>query len=153
MTYRYAAGTSVPVTRSRDELESLLDKVGADSVATMRDSSAAAVAFRLGGRNYVLRLPFPTEEQLGRDRAGRRRPAASRAAARDQAIRERWRGLVLLVKAKAVAIQTGVSTPEAEFLAHAMLPTGQTLHEHLSEHPEQLTTSGRLLLPGGEDGR
>lgn len=144
MTYRYASGTSVPVNRSRDELEGLLDKVGADSVATMRDSAAAAVAFRLRARNYILRLPFPTDEELQK---GRRRRDLT--AARDQAIRERWRGLVLLTKAKVVAIQTGISTPEREFLAHAMLPTGQTLGEHLDDHPEQLATSGQLMLPGG----
>lgn len=149
-TYRYASGTTVPVNRSRDELERLLDKVGADSVATMRDGTAAAVAFRLTGRNYVLRLPFPGDEELVKDSAGRKRGAAAVVVARDQTIRERWRALVLLVKAKIVAIDTGITTPESEFLAHAMLPTGQTLGEHLSEHPEQLTTSGRLMLPGGD---
>lgn len=149
-TYRYASGTTVPVNRSRDELERLLDKVGADSVATMRDGTAAAVAFRLTGRNYVLRLPFPTDEELVKDSAGRKRGAAAQATARDQTIRERWRALVLLCKAKIVAIDAGVTTPEAEFLAHAMLPTGQTLGEHLAENPEQLMTSGRLMLPGGD---
>jgi hypothetical protein len=146
VTYRYAAGTRVDVNRSRDELEGLLDRVGADSVASMRDSAAAAVAFRLGGRNYVLRLPFPTEEEI---RSSRRVARGQMEAARLQAIRERWRGLVLLTKAKVVAIQSGISTPEREFLAHAMLPTGQTLGEHLDQHPEQLTTSGQLMLPGG----
>jgi hypothetical protein len=146
-SYRYAAGTRVEVNRSRDELESLLDRIGADSVATMRDSAAAAVAFRLTGRNYVLRLPFLTEEEI---RKRRRVTKGQMASAMAQSSRERWRALLLLVKAKIVAIDTGVTTPEAEFLAHAMLPTGQTLGEHLSEHPEQLTTSGRLMLPGGE---
>lgn len=145
-SYRYAADTKVPVGRSRDELEGLLDRVGADSVATMRDSSAAAVAFRLQGRNYVLRLPYPTDDEL---RAGRR-SRSSIDTARDQAIRQRWRALVLLVKAKLTAVEAGVTTPQAEFLAHAMLPTGETLSEHVEAHPEQLTTSGRLLLPGGD---
>lgn len=143
--YRYAADTKVPVGRSRDELEGLLERVGADSVATMRDQSAAAVAFRLSGRNYVLRLPYPTDDEL---RASRRSRTATDAA-RDQAIRQRWRALVLLVKAKLTAVDAGVTTPEAEFLPHAMLPTGETLSEHLSQHPEQLATSGRLALPGG----
>jgi hypothetical protein len=146
-SYRYAAGTRVEVNRSRDELEGLLDRVGADSVATMRDSTAAAVAFRLTGRNYILRLPFPSDEEI---LARRRVTKGQMENARAQANRERWRALVLLCKAKIVAIDAGVTTPEAEFLAHAMLPSGQTLGEHLSEHPEQLTTSGRLMLPGGE---
>lgn len=145
-SYRYASGTRVEVNRSRDELERLLDRVGADSVATMRDSTAAAVAFRLNQRNYVLRLPYPTEEQI---RARRRVTKGQMEAVKAQAGRERWRALVLLIKAKIVAIDSGITTPENEFLAHAMLSTGQTLGEHLTENPEQLTTSGRLMLPGG----
>jgi hypothetical protein len=132
--YRYAKDTKVPVNRSRDEVEKLLDKVGASSVASMRDSDSAAVAFRIAGRNYVMRLPFPADAN----------------GTGEQEKRVRWRALALLVKAKVVAIQSGISTPETEFLAHALLPTGQTLGEHLDEHPDQLTTSGRLLLPGGD---
>lgn len=131
--YTYAKGTKVPVSRSRDELERILDKVGADAVAFMRDAGAAQVAFRIAGRHYIIRLAVPE--------AG---PKA------DQVQRERWRQLVLLLKAKMAAIAGGITTPEREFLAHAMLPTGATLGEHLDAHPEQLTTSGRLLLPGGQ---
>lgn len=126
--YTYAKGTKVPVGRSRDELEHILQKVGADAIGFMRDNENAQVAFRLNGRHYVLKLPVTDKPQ---------------------AERERWRQLVLLAKAKMVAIAVGITTPEAEFLAHAMLPTGQTLGEHLAEDPSQLNTTGRLMLPGG----
>ena len=129
--YTYAKGTKVPVSRSRDELERILEKVGADAIAFMRDVDQAKVAFRITGRHYVIQLNHP-------DGAGA-----------EQVQRERWRQLVLLVKAKMVAIATGITTPEAEFLAHAMLPSGETLGQHLRQHPEQLTTSGQLALPGG----
>lgn len=128
--YRYAARTKVPVSRSRDEVEQVLEKIGASSLATMRDGVSAQVAFRLDGRNYLVKLPYPE-------------------GASEQDIRQRWRALLLVTKAKLEAIEAGITTVEAEFLSHAMLSTGQTLGEHLSEHPEQLTTSGRLMLPGG----
>lgn len=128
--YTYAKGTKVPVGRSRDEIEGVLNKIGADAIGFMKDASAAQIAFRLSGRHYVLKLPVNPEDPQGE--------------------RERWRQLLLLVKAKMVAIATGITTPEAEFLAHAMLPTGETLGEHLRENPEQLTTTGRLMLPGGQ---
>lgn len=147
--YRYASGTSVQVGKSRDELERLLDRVGADSVATMRDGTAAAVAFRLNGRNYLLRLNYPSIEEIETLPSGRRRALNAQETYKDQLIRERWRALVLLVKAKMVAIDSGITSPEREFLAHAMLPTGLTLGEHLDENPEQLVTTGRLMLPGG----
>lgn len=133
-TYRYAARSAVSVNQSRGEIETLLLRIGADSVAFMGDASSAAVAFRLRGRNYVIRLPYP---------------GARNDRERDQGIRSLWRALGLLVKAKLIAVDRGVTSAEAEFLAHAMLPTGQTLVEHLHDHPDQLTTSGRLMLPGG----
>ncbi len=128
--YTYAKGTKVPVGRSRDEIEHVLTKTGADAIGFMKDSTAAQIAFRIAGRHYVLKLPVNPDDAQGE--------------------RERWRQLLLLAKAKMAAIAAGITTPEAEFLAHAMLPTGQTLGEHLRENPEQLTTSGRLALPGGE---
>lgn len=136
--YRYAARSAVPVNQSRGEIESLLTRIGADSTAFMGDASAAAVAFRLRGRNYVIRLPYP-EARNDRER--------------DQGIRSLWRALGLLVKAKLIAVESGVTTVEAEFLSHAMLPTGQTLGEHIDDHPEQLVTSGALRLPGGDRDR
>ena len=129
--YRYAQRTKVPVSRSRDEVERTLTKAGATSLATMFDGGSASVAFRIEGRNYVIRLPYPDKPN-------------------DQDIRQRWRALLLLVKAKLEAFEAGITTAESEFLAFAMLPSGQTLGEHLREHPEQLTTSGRLMLPGGD---
>ena len=129
--YRYAQRTKVPVNQSRDEVERVLEKVGASSLATMRDGTSAQVAFRIDGRNYVIRLPYPD-------------------GASEQEIRQRWRALLLVVKAKLEAVEAGITSAEAEFLAHAMLPSGQTLGEHLHDHPEQLTTSGRLMLPGGD---
>lgn len=126
--YTYAKGTKVPVGRSRDEIEGVLTKIGADAIGFMRDAGNAQIAFRLNGRHYVLKLPITDKPQEER---------------------ERWRQLLLLVKAKMVAIAVGVTTPEQEFLAHAMLPTGRTLGEHLREHPDELATTGRLMLPGG----
>jgi hypothetical protein len=128
--YTYAKGTKVPVGRSRDEIEGVLTRIGADAIGFMKDSTAAQIAFRIAGRHYVLKLPVNPDDAQGE--------------------RERWRQLLLLAKAKMAAIAAGISTPEAEFMAHAMLPSGQTLGEHLAEHPEQLTTSGRLMLPGGD---
>ncbi len=129
--YRYAERTKVPVSRSRDEVDRVLEKAGASAVAIMRDGNSASVAFRLDGRNYVMRLPYPDNPS-------------------DQEIRQRWRALVLVTKAKMEAVEAGITTPDAEFLAYAMLPSGQTLGEHLHDHPEQLTTSSRLMLPGGD---
>ncbi|MCJ2127688.1 hypothetical protein [Methylobacterium sp. E-045] len=48
-------------------------------------------------------------------------------AARDQVRMSIWRALFIILKAKLVAIDRGVSTVEQEFLAHVVLPDGQTV--------------------------
>jgi hypothetical protein len=45
----------------------------------------------------------------------------------DQAIRQRWRALLLVIKAKLEAVQGGITEFDAEFLPHIVLPDGQTV--------------------------
>ena len=40
----------------------------------------------------------------------------------DQACRQRWRALLLVIKAKLEAVTAGISTIETEFLANIVLP-------------------------------
>ena len=44
-----------------------------------------------------------------------------------QGERTAWRQLLLLVKAKFVAVEMGVASFEHEFLSHTMLPDGSTM--------------------------
>ena len=44
-----------------------------------------------------------------------------------------WRAFVLLVKAKKVAIEQGISTVEREFFADTVMPGGSTLYDHHAE--------------------
>ena len=165
MTSTYAAGTTVSVERSKAELDTLLGKHGAGKRAIMHDEDegTAGVLFELAGRQYKIVVPMP---QLA-DFAGepksqpRRWPYWSheqredwRRAACEQACRERWRGLVLLVKAKLEIVRMGVSTFEREFLADLVLPNGRTAHHTLDEYMRNLLADGYRgppQLPGVKD--
>jgi len=46
----------------------------------------------------------------------------------EQASRERWRQIVLLLKAKLELVRLGVSTVEKEFMADMVLPNGETVN-------------------------
>lgn len=61
------------------------------------------------------------------------RARAQRAAidAREKAMRQRWRALALVVKAKLEAVESGITTFEDEFLAHIVLPDGSTVGEFM----------------------
>jgi hypothetical protein len=128
---RYAAGTAVPVERSRAELDTLLGKHGATSrIIGMEDEPgkprAALVGFKLGPHSFKLRVPLANDPQ----RDGIRGAIAAKAGGiRD---RERWRLIILLVKAKLEAIRLGVSTPEREFMPDLIVDDGRTLQEALA---------------------
>jgi len=153
----YAKGTSVPVERSKAELDRLLSRAGATQrlIGSDDEHGVAFAAFSLTGRQVRLRVPLPRRgEPRFVNRPGsswRQRPKADAERAWDQAVRERWRGLVLLVKAKLEAIGLGVSTPEREFMADIALPDGRTVHQALAEQLELAYLNGKmppLLGPG-----
>lgn len=153
----YAAGTSVPVERSKVELDTLLGKHGAGQRGIMHDEAAgtAHVVFVLKGLKYKLELPMPTpadlERQAPRRAAGwsgwtpERRQAWVRRAW-EQACRERWRGVVLLIKAKLEIVRMGVSTFEREFLADLMLPDGKTAHQTIAPYMRAVLADGYTVL-------
>jgi hypothetical protein len=147
----YAASTRVSINQTRHEIEYLLDDAGAEAFAFMKEGESAAIAFRLSGRNYVLKLHLPDRTEFAKTKTGRSRYASEAEKFYQQAIRARWRALLLLLKAKLIAVADGVTTVEDEFLAAAMLNDGQTVGQWAASHPTALTGSGPLLLPGGAD--
>lgn len=62
----------------------------------------------------------------------------------DQVARERWRALVLLVKAKLELVALGISTVEREFLADIALPDGRTVHEAMRELLQRAYETGDM---------
>jgi len=129
----YAKATTVTVARSRAEIESTVEKYGADQFFSGWDSDSAFVAFRIHGRQIKMVVPMPQETDEGirmwRHSSGRmvERPASERKSQLAQAQRTRWRALLLNIKAKLEAAESGISTIEREFLAHIMLPDGNTV--------------------------
>ncbi|MCJ2128324.1 hypothetical protein MKK51_05610 [Methylobacterium sp. E-045] len=109
MTRRaYAEDTKVSVITTRQEIEALLRKTKANRIVIMDEPAEALVMFELAGR--LIRMRVEIDE-----------------AARDQVRMSIWRALFIILKAKLVAIDRGVSTVEQEFLAHVVLPDGQTV--------------------------
>lgn len=147
----YAEGTEVPVERSKAELDRLLAKHGATQRVIGSDEvqGFALCVFAIHGRQVRLRVPLPTKKEID---ASKKPPnwrylAASgeeawRKKRRDQIERERWRALLLLVKAKLELVELGLSTFEKEFLADIYLPNGKTVHEMLVDQIEGAYLTG-----------
>lgn len=60
------------------------------------------------------------------------RTAAAATKEYEQAGRQRWRALALVIKAKLEAVGTGIVTFEEEFLAHIVLPSGRTVTQDVT---------------------
>lgn len=151
---RYAEGTTVPSDRSRAEIEKVVSRYGADSFGYGWQDRRAMIGFRMHGKQIRFILPMPDRNapEFSRTPTGRPRTATAAAEAFEREVRQRWRALALVVKAKLVAVEEGVVTFEEEFGAYVVLPDGRTVGEYLTPAIEQAYQSGRVppLLPAFE---
>ncbi len=149
----YAATTSTTKQATIGELERLLGKYGANSFFSGTDEwNNAFIAFKYAGMNILMRVQLPTinERRFTHSETGRARHADKVHEQHQTAVRATWRGLLLLVKAKLVAVDQGFTTIEQEFLPHIVLPGGQTFGDHVMPQIREAYRTGQVpsLLPG-----
>lgn len=151
----YAERTEVTSERSRAEIERTLRRYQATGFAYGWNHDTATVMFEMEGRRIRFLLPLPdrkarefTRTPTGRDRSG---PAVEKAY--EQAVRQRWRALSLVILAKLEAVEAGITTIHDEFLAHIVLPDGSTVGERTLPQLDAAYAGHQLpaLLPGGPD--
>ena len=149
----YAEKTTVPVMKSRNEIEATLTKYGATSFAYATQDNRAMIAFSMTGRQikFMVDLPPRNRKDFTHSSRGARTLEAA-TAAWEQACRQKWRALALVIKAKLEAVEAGITTVENEFLAHTVLPGGETAGEWLNPQIDQAYLTGAMpsvLLLGG----
>lgn len=146
---RYAQRTTVSAAKSKAEIEKLVSRYGATQFIQGWQEGHARIAFRCSARLVQFDLPMPDVSQFMEGPSGRTRSSAGSVAAHEQEVRRRWRALALVIKAKLEAVETGVTTFEQEFLAHIVLPNGQTVGDTAIPAIEHAYATGkvRALLP------
>lgn len=131
---RYAETTSVPIAQSRVAVEDLLTAHGATAFASISRSDVTEIVFEMGPYRVRFRISMPDfnddEFRITPVRRTRRSPKEQRAAW-EQACRQRWRALHLMIRAKLEAIESGLTSMEDEFLANLVLPSGSTVGEEV----------------------
>lgn len=153
---RFAESTGVSSEKSRSEIERTLTRYSASGFMYGWHGSNAVLAFELGGRRVKFLLPLP--DRAARDfthtpnRKTPRSPAQA-AEAYEQAVRQRWRALALVIKAKLEAVESGITVFEEEFLAHIVLPNGGTVGEWMVPQVARAYDSGKMppLLAQGSN--
>jgi hypothetical protein len=141
----YAEKTTVSTESSRMEIERTLIRYGADGFAYGWDGDAARIQFRAHDRHVRFIVPLPDRNDPAFTHHSRGRRTADAAMREwEQASRQRWRALALVVKAKLEAVEAGITVFEDEFLAHIVLPDGQTVAEHIGPQIVEAYASGQM---------
>ncbi|HEX2986074.1 MAG TPA: hypothetical protein VHO71_04590 [Caproiciproducens sp.] len=145
----YAKDTNVSSEISRLEIERTLVKYGADNFAYATAVGKAMIGFTMQGRQVKFILPLPKKEEFRLTPTGRDRTEKSQYDAWEQACRQRWRALLLVIKAKLEATECGISTFESEFMANIVLPDGQTAGDFMLPQIAAAYDSGTMpaMLP------
>lgn len=147
----YAETTSVSVERTRAEIETLLSKRGASRFGYMSDEKKTSIMFVLRDRAVRFELPLPAKDEKRftfRTVRGYAKPNAAEIIYKlwEQACRSRWRALFLCIKAKLEAVDVGITTFEAEFLAHVVMSDGRTIGQAMLPRLDDVTKGAPLLL-------
>lgn len=150
---RYAERTEVSSEKSKAEIERLLTRYGATSFASGWQGDQAVIQFVMQERRVKFVLPLPDRSGKAFTHTpgrGNRRSEAETYKAWEQATRQRWRALALVVKAKLEAVETRITTFDDEFMAHIVMPDGKTVSEHALPMIQSAYAGRKItaLLPG-----
>ena len=143
----YASTTDVSSDRSRAEIERTLVRYGATQFAYGWSGEQAMLGFVTNGRQVRFILPMPdrtSREFTHTPSRGYKRTEAEVAKAYEQAIKQRWRALALVIKAKLEAVEAGIVTFEDEFAMHMVLPDGSTVAQHVIEAVDHAYAPGSV---------
>lgn len=132
----YAEKTNVPIGRSQDEIRKIISKHGANGFVFGEQGTVAVIGFELKGKRIKFILPMPELPSK----------SATQASIKtyEQLCRSKWRVLVLTIKAKLEAVENGVTTLEQEFMAHIVLPNGETVGQFMIPQIESAYKNGKM---------
>jgi len=157
----YATNTSVPESRSREELQFVLEKFGADQFMYTNDrvTNSAVIGFRYKGAHFIFRLPLATDKDkaVRFTPAGKLRPNGDIATRVAQENRRRWRSLALTIKAMLIGVEDGIFNFAQVFMPYMVWGDGRTTWEALLPVAEECCRQGRpmvnlsMCLPAPED--
>lgn len=130
---RFAASTKVSVEQTRTEIERTLSRYGANAFAYMSQAGRAIIAFEAVKRHIKITVPLP----------------AGDTDKEKQEARQRWRALLLVIKAKLESVESGIETLEEAFYANIVMPDGRTIYEATRENVAIAYQGGKVqaLLP------
>ena len=132
----YAQNTTVSPEKSRAEIQATIKRYGASHFAYAEMPDKAMVGFQVGviRVRFHVSLPDPETREFThkKTRSGTTKRTDREARnAWEKAVRQRSRALALCIKAKLESVEAQIETFEESFLAHIVLPGGQTIGDQV----------------------
>lgn len=149
----YARKTGVPVDRSRFQIEHVLSRAGAEQFGYMVSRDGAAIGFRYQERNIRIAVPLPDPDSkaFSHNKSGHELQESMSRKRYEQEVRRRWRALLLVIKSKLEAVESGISEFEVEFLPYIVLPGGKTVAQMVLPKVKKAYETGQEVpLLGGK---
>ena len=135
----YASRTKVDSNHTRSEIERLLLKRGASGFIFGQSGDSAMLVFELQDFRMKFIMPLPVQKR-----------GVSEQQVKQQT-KSRWRALLLVLKAKLEAVESGIVTLQEEFLAHIVVQGNATVGERVIPNLGSSILDGKLppLLTAG----
>ena len=132
----FAENTRVPVSQSRADIEKLLERGKAKQYGTAVDYDLmiARVQFKLQDRIVRFTIALPDRKKFG---AG---------VKFERAERQRWRALLLVIKAKLESVENQIEGFEEAFMSQIVMPDDKTVGQHVRPQIEAAYKTGKMPL-------
>lgn len=154
----FAKNTDVSPEDSMMEIRATLKRYQAKKTMILEEEERVGVAFEMSDRRVRFVMPLPQSNEFQYVYGTQYGHTGRRARSQDEietslqkAIRQRWRALLLIIKAKLESVESGIETFEDAFMARLILPSGETVGEWLSPQIERIYAQGVMppLLGSG----
>jgi len=132
----YAQDTSVPIERTRLEIERTLMRYGADGFYYGTTGKGAVIGFKYKGRVIQEPILLPHRDKFSALKSGETKW--------QQEHRRIWRVELLFIKAALEKVDSGLTTFENVFLAQTCLPGGQTVSQVLEPQFQKMLSDGTM---------
>ncbi len=131
---KYAKETTVPVSRSKIQIQDMLIKYGIEEFFFGTSPRGDGIGFKYEGRVYKHNIPTPDPNKYQYE------------THYNQAVRQRWRIFYMSLKMKLEEIQSGIVSFEDQFLSMMALPDGSTVGEFM-KLPENIEMIKAAEMP------
>ena len=151
---KFAVNTDVSAERTLSEIQATLKRYGASRMAYAEDDFEVSVMFEMQSRRVRFTLPLPdknAEAFVAKGGNQNIKKGSFNQSVYDQAVRSKWRALLLAIKAKLESVESEIETFDEAFMAQLVLPNNETVGKWAAPQIELAYSSGKMppLLSSG----